>query len=293
MATFDEPQERGLEPMNFKIRANGFKIFKIGEKNWQEEPHSHSDMVQISIPVAGQLNVGLENRIISVRPGQLIVTHPSLTHWHQTGMDDSAFLLIGIERELLQSIQQNGNSKPVDMEFETVQTVDLPAFQTFLFKKILNELWFHSTDHVKMEEISLLFTHHIASMLKGSYCYSSDLSGSRTEIKRVIEYLETMYAEEIKLEDLAGMANLSKYYFIRLFQKETGKTPYQYLQEVRFKRAFDLLIHTRKTVTEIAGLVGLSQNGLQKLFRSYTDSSPSEFRKLNEMTGSKSLSTTG
>jgi AraC family transcriptional regulator len=293
MAIFDYLQGRGLEPMNFQLRANGFKILKIDEKNWQEEPHSHHNMYQISIPVAGQLNVGLENRIISVRPGQLIVTHPSLTHWHQTGENTSAFLLIGIERELLQSIQQNCDFNPVEIEFETFQTIDISAFQKFLVKKIINDLWFHSSEHLKVEEISLTFSKYILSILKGDFRSYPNLFGSRTEIKRVIDYLETMYAEEIKLEDLAEMAKMSKYYFIRLFQKETGKTPYQYLQEVRFKRAVDLIIHTQKSVTEIAGLVGLSQNGLQKLFRYYTGSSPSSYRKLNEKTGSKSLFTTG
>ena len=45
--------------------------------------------------------------------------------------------------------------------------------------------------------------------------------------------MESHFAEDISLVDLAGLVSLSPYYFARAFETETGVLPHTYLEGVR------------------------------------------------------------
>ncbi|MEZ4626977.1 MAG: helix-turn-helix domain-containing protein [Eubacteriales bacterium] len=44
-------------------------------------------------------------------------------------------------------------------------------------------------------------------------------------------------SEQISLDTLGRIAGLSKYHLLRAFTKETGITPYSYLEAIRINRA--------------------------------------------------------
>ena len=58
---------------------------------------------------------------------------------------------------------------------------------------------------------------------------------------RVRGYLESHVLEDVTLDYLAGVANLSKWYLLRAFQQEFGLTPHAYQMELRLARARHLL----------------------------------------------------
>lgn len=61
-------------------------------------------------------------------------------------------------------------------------------------------------------------------------------------VKRVREYLEAHYGENILLEELAQVANLSQFHLLRVFRQETGLPPHAYLSQLRVIRAKRLLL---------------------------------------------------
>jgi len=60
----------------------------------------------------------------------------------------------------------------------------------------------------------------------------------------------------VTLDDLLLVANLSKYHFIRVFKRQMGLTPYQYLQQYRMNQAQVLLCGTNMPISEVAVQVG-------------------------------------
>ena len=60
-------------------------------------------------------------------------------------------------------------------------------------------------------------------------------------VLEIMEYLDTNLAEEIDIDRLAENFYISKYYMMRLFQKETGTTIYAYLTQKRLLRARELM----------------------------------------------------
>ena len=60
-------------------------------------------------------------------------------------------------------------------------------------------------------------------------------------VVEIMEYLDRNLAEEIDMDALAERFFISKYYMMRLFQKETGTTIYGYLTQKRLLKARELI----------------------------------------------------
>jgi len=99
-------------------------------------------------------------------------------------------------------------------------------------------------------------------------------------MKRVQEHIHSHISDSIDVEQLADVACVTKPYFIKLFKREFGFTPVQYINRKKIERAQLLLFTTDKTVKEVAYTLGFSdQNYFIRLFRKLTDTTPQEYRR--------------
>lgn len=75
---------------------------------------------------------------------------------------------------------------------------------------------------------------------------------TETRIAEVLRHLESSAVQYLRLEDLARMAGLSRYHFLRAFKSVTGVTPHQWVLRARLRDAAHRLATSRSPVTEIA-----------------------------------------
>ena len=88
------------------------------------------------------------------------------------------------------------------------------------------------------------------------------------------------YGENIQIGDIAEYVSLSRYYFTRLFRKETGRTPNEYLADVRINAAKEMLTERILSVAEIAEQCGFANTShFTRFFREKTGQTPAAFRK--------------
>lgn len=103
----------------------------------------------------------------------------------------------------------------------------------------------------------------------------------RVEVGRVIEHILSNLDEKITVEHLASIARLSPSHFARLFRKETGKAPIEYVNALRLERAKKMLRAGDRSVTEIAMVCGFgSPSYLSSCFQKEFKMTPSAFRRL-------------
>lgn len=99
-------------------------------------------------------------------------------------------------------------------------------------------------------------------------------------ITAAVEYIRSNIGKPITLEDLAGVAQLSPYYFSHMFKRETGFAPMEYVINTRIEHAKSLLLRTTMPVADIAEEVGYSTTGsLTNVFVKKVGESPAQYRK--------------
>jgi AraC-like DNA-binding protein len=112
--------------------------------------------------------------------------------------------------------------------------------------------------------------------------------------KRIVQaklFIDTHYAEKIDLNNISDEAYFSKFHFIRLFKKIYGKSPHQYLTDVRVEKAKDFL-KTDVSITDVCFSVGFeSISSFTGLFKRYTLKTPAQYqqhelKRREEMTSS-------
>ncbi|MBB6732091.1 helix-turn-helix domain-containing protein [Cohnella zeiphila] len=99
-------------------------------------------------------------------------------------------------------------------------------------------------------------------------------------IGRIKRDLEHRLEEGVSLDELAKKHALSKYHLSREFKKHTGYSPYEYLVNLRMKRAKQLLRYSDASVEEITRQVGFSSSThFIHMFRTREQTTPLQFRK--------------
>ena len=101
----------------------------------------------------------------------------------------------------------------------------------------------------------------------------------QARIARTLRHLGAHIDQRHTLADLAKLANLSPYHFLRTFKAVTGTTPHQWLLRARLRDAARRLSETREPVTGIALQAGFEDlSNFIRSFRAEFGLSPQRYR---------------
>lgn len=105
-------------------------------------------------------------------------------------------------------------------------------------------------------------------------------SGQVDALEDVLAYISENAATPITVESLAGRANLSPFYFTRIFKRETGFTPHEYIIQVRVNMAKFYLKTTDLPLKEIVFRSGFnSECSFCTSFKKSVGLTPGSYRK--------------
>lgn len=124
--------------------------------------------------------------------------------------------------------------------------------------------------------------HMVSALIQTMFSYIIRQNSEKVSppIEEAISYMYNHYGENIQIGDIAEHVSLSRYYFTRLFRKETGRTPNEYLADVRINAAKEMLTERILSVAEIAEQCGFANTShFTRFFREKTGQTPAAFRK--------------
>jgi AraC family transcriptional regulator len=101
----------------------------------------------------------------------------------------------------------------------------------------------------------------------------------REEIIKGKEYIDYHWKEEFDIDKIAEVVNMSRYHYIRLFKQNTGMTPYNYYQDVKFAKLKEMLCDTNLSITQVFNECGVDYNGnLAKKLKKELGMTASQYR---------------
>ena len=151
------------------------------------------------------------------------------------------------------------------------------------------------------ESIINLFQKIIYEFIKRKYdfCYSASLYLSQillyikrsilTEglskiysLEKSIEYIHNYFYKDFSIEQLAEIEQLSVSHYRKLFVKQMGISPKQYLTSIRIAYACDLLQGSKMSIKDVAIKSGYTDIGyFYRIFKKTQNLTPSHYRELN------------
>ncbi len=111
--------------------------------------------------------------------------------------------------------------------------------------------------------------------------YTNSINIADTErINTVMNFIIKNYAKEIKIEEIARLANLTESSFCRYFKSRTHKTFSDFLNEIRILNACKLLTSSDMTITQICYEIGYNNiSHFNRQFKLKTGLTAKEYAK--------------
>lgn len=139
-----------------------------------------------------------------------------------------------------------------------------------------------STSYIRDMEINEKLTCLLTEVMRNSWNpeQKDNVSLKKKELRNVREYIDTHYSENLKLDNLAKIFFINKYYLTRIFKEQYGTTINNYLTQVRITNAKKHLRFTDMTVEQIGAKCGYNDsNFFIRTFKHSEKMTPGKFRK--------------
>lgn len=214
------------------------------------------------------------NKVFSINPGQVIL-----------GIEEKIvdpYISLFIHQDFLSGVSEfMYNTPKVYFEnFSCSFSNDLISYINLFIKEFQNK---HSGYEFILQSIELQMVIHLLRHCK-SNIKLSELEKKHSEkdnINKVIDFLKSAYNYDFSLQELSSIANLSPYHFIRIFKVETGKTPYNYMMDIKIERCKELLKSNQYSITEISLSCGFnSPSHFSSVFKKRVGVTPSAYKEM-------------
>ncbi|MGI8552551.1 MAG: helix-turn-helix transcriptional regulator [Dehalococcoidia bacterium] len=159
-------------------------------------------------------------------------------------------------------------------------TAMLPAVRELAAPVVAVEISARDGGRFAMDELAVELAEIVLATCSGlAGTPAAPSSRDQRRIGNVLHYIEERAEQPLDLADLADVASMSKYHFLRTFRQAVGVTPYQFLLGVRMRRAAMRLCTTPIAVATIAFDAGFGDlSTFHHRFREVYGMSPGRFR---------------
>jgi AraC family transcriptional regulator len=230
------------------------------------------------IPFDDRTEVKMEGKVLTCGHGRIFCLSPGIPHQELPSEAAPRYIAVMIGKRFFErQLAHYGARRPVVFRGEAY---DAPQSLVPTLKRFMIE----ADDHLpgSAPVLSALSVEVCHAMIRAIVRtpVPTDRMTERVEVGRVIEHLHAHLDEKITVEILAEVARLSPSHFTRVFRKETGKAPMEYVQALRLERSKKLLLAGGRSITEIALECGFgSSSYLSACFQKRCKMTPREYQK--------------
>jgi AraC family transcriptional regulator len=268
---------------HFWFDGEGFSVYaaKQPKSTWREHVH---DCVQVTVGLepahmhtewrsGARLKQSKEliGNAVTVIPARV----PHKTLWQRR----AALIHIYIREEILQKVAKDLLKQP---SFELQPTY---LVRDLLIEELARSLYLESETgtldsliaHAAVTTMCVRLLRAYSARL-GDAAYASGGLGPTRE-RRVREYVEAHFEDNLSIHTLAGVVGLSAQHFAVLFRESTGFTPHQYVNRRRIAYAQQLLENEDISLIDVSVQCGFSsQSQFITTFRKLVGMTPGRFR---------------
>lgn len=206
--------------------------------------------------------------------------HP--IHWHWDGFIE--LLQVQLSGEFLFSLEDE-----YGIDAQRILSLDMLNMRDPVIAQLAHELV--RIMRSEQQDVNIPYLDSMATFLalhlqrhyvRDNRCVDDNGQGQVLDFSQVVEYIHDNLHKSLRVGQIAKVANLSNFYFIKMFKSAFGKSPHQYILGCRIELAKRLLVETLLPINEVSQRCGFStQSHFTNAFRRHAGAAPRAFRQVN------------
>lgn len=269
-------------------------IEKIHDVNWSmtASKHDHFEMVYIK---KGNAVFQIEGIDVNMTPHSIVIIKPQKSHKFVVKSESCEFIVLSFK------FRSNKDEFPSHISVtDFIEFVENEASGAYIYMKlnskndivhVMNRIM---RERAKQEQwgdfLSCLLIMELFVLISRNLKRELDINTRNRNLKLhellniAKDYIDTNYAKDITLSDVAKYIFLSDSYFAHSFKAKFNISPKSYLLKVRVEASKELLGQTDMRISEVAQRVGFSsQQRFNDIFRKMTGFTPLKFRQAERL----------
>ena len=256
--------------------------------------HFHN-LMEIGWCCYGAGEIILEGKSVPYRDGTLTVipkNYPHTTNAAQANLNKWQYLFLDMDKtvqelypdnhRLAQRLLYRINKTPCCTSKEEQPTLFILIRQIFKEMQEHGELYRESVSGLQ-KALVIELARLNQELIPGEKVQGKAKKTELAQISRALEYVGDFCDRPLKIGELAEACHMSETHFRRLFVSCMGIHPNDYINQMRIKKACELLKKTNQSVTEISIKCGFCSSAtFNRNFRKFMGTTPNEWKKLSE-----------
>ncbi len=241
--------------------------------------HSH-ERYPLGVIEGGALAFYYRGETVVAPCGWVNLSNPGEPHTGEAapGLAGWAYRMFYFERSWLRMVNRELGGTNAGLPFFKTGVIDDPQLAARI-RRVHEKLMEQPGDALEQESLLLDLLIRLVARHADHRPASRNPTQCHAAVARARDYLESGFSTDISLSDLAGLCGLSPYHLASIFRRETGLPPHQYLNQVRVRRARQLL----GSGADLAGAAleagFFDQSHMTRRFKEVTGLTPGRYRK--------------
>ena len=242
------------------------------------QPHYHLDY-HIGLLTQGSQHQKVQHKTLDLVPGKICLMPPGEVH-DGSGRDNRIRHLktFRVPAKLIQATLLDSQDREPHLQLAP-SIIDQPTHHRS-FLQLAQA--FDPCQYASQLHKDSLWTNALSNLLLAAEkkpLSQETFALTNQQLKHVREYCEANLSSKISLNNLAELCGLTRFQFIRRFQKQTGLAPHAWLMRLRLERACTQLAKPNAMITDIAADVGFyDQSHFNRAFKQAFGVAPSSYR---------------
>jgi AraC-like DNA-binding protein len=247
---------------------SGIELVSVVYPQRDFPPHSHPEFV-VGAVVGGAETLQVGQEVHLAPAGTTLLLHPDEVHANASiGPDALRYRVMYVTSETMAAWLPEALTFPAPVS--RVATL-------FEAVSIAHAILDGPADHLTQEAAFATLLNELAR--NADVCAGKIQAEAHSGVRRARTYIDECFASDFSLEDLAGLAGLTRFHLVRTFKRATGLTPVAYRNQRRVEAARRLL-QRDLSIAEIALEVGFAdQSHLTRQFQRLMGTSPARYRQ--------------
>ncbi len=240
--------------------------------------HMHKSFELIYV-CDGTLTCHIDNKVYTLKKNSYLLIFPYQIHSWKTADDGKIFIVV-FSDSFVKSFSKLTNGRIGQSAVFQCSEITDAQFKQRIFERYPD--YFEKLTDVEALSIKSCLYAVCYDFLSQSELIESSTQENSTLITQILEYISRHFTENISVNTVANDLGYSYQYISKVFNEQIGIKFKTLLNQYRYEYSKQLLLETKKSITEIAYESGFqSIRNFNFVFSSFTGTTPREYREMH------------